>query len=226
MAFIEGYTLGLAMIIFIGPVFFTLLKSTLQHGLKSGLSVALGVFSSDVVCVFLLYGLGVSAFFANPDYKYLIGIGGALLLLGMGVKYCFTRGTLSGSASDSVETNKNQPSRQPKLFSFFTQGFLINFLNPAVFGVWVAIIATATTKYSLESGRMVFLLGTLLGVITTDSLKAIFANRIKGLMKPQWLSLTYRGIGVALIAFGMHTFSKTVWPDFQPLTSAIDFFHL
>jgi threonine/homoserine/homoserine lactone efflux protein len=58
MALLHGYIYGLTFLIILGPVFFTLLNSTLQYGFRSGFSVALGIFSSDLVCVGLLFGLG------------------------------------------------------------------------------------------------------------------------------------------------------------------------
>mgnify|MGYP003340062785 CR=1 FL=1 len=51
----KGVLAGLSMLLFIGPVFFTLLKSALQHGIKTGVSVAFGIFISDVICVNMLF---------------------------------------------------------------------------------------------------------------------------------------------------------------------------
>ena len=46
MAFLKGYGIGLAMVIFIGPVFFTLLKTTLKYGMTGGMLAAAGIITS------------------------------------------------------------------------------------------------------------------------------------------------------------------------------------
>lgn len=194
MTFIEGYLTGLALIIFIGPVFFTLIQSTLEYGVKSGLSVALGIFFSDVICVLLLYGFGASDFFTNPDNKLLLGIIGAIILIGLGLKYAL-RPVLNTEVDLSLKT--------ADYLKFFTKGFLVNFVNPFVFVVWMGIIGFASNSHPGHMGLSIYLAGTLLGILTTDSFKAIFAHKIKGLLQPVWLERTYRVIGIALILFGV-----------------------
>ena len=195
MAFIEGYLTGLALIIFIGPVFFTLLQSTLEHGLKSGLSVALGIFSSDILCVLLLFGFGATDFFTNPDNELLIGVGGAIILIGLGVSY---------AVKPVLKTTKEKLElKSSSLFNFFMKGFLVNFINPFVFVVWMGLIAFASNKQPSISGQIVFLTGILLGILTQDSVKAAMANYIKNFLEPRFLRITYRVIGISLIFFGV-----------------------
>lgn len=196
MAFFEGYLTGLALIIFIGPVFFTLLQSTLEHGLKSGLSVALGIFSSDVLCVLLLFGFGASDFFTNPNNELLIGVGGAIILIGLGVSYAVKPVLKSTHKKMELKT-------PPGFMSFFVKGFLINFVNPFVFVVWMGLIAIASKNQPSVSGQGIFLMGTLLGILTSDSIKASLANYIKDLLQPKFLAVAYRVIGVTLIIFGV-----------------------
>ena len=51
MVYLEGFLLGLGTALFIGPVFFYLLKITLEQGFQYGFIVALGIILSDIVCV-------------------------------------------------------------------------------------------------------------------------------------------------------------------------------
>ena len=50
MAILTGILLGLGTMLFVGPVFFYLLKSTLESGFKAGIAVALGIILGDVIC--------------------------------------------------------------------------------------------------------------------------------------------------------------------------------
>ncbi|MEZ4826934.1 MAG: LysE family transporter [Bacteroidia bacterium] len=194
MTFLQGYFYGLALIIFIGPVFFTLLQSTLEHGLKSGLSVALGIFFSDVLCVLLLFGFGVSSFFTNPGNEMIIGIAGSIILIGLGLRYAI-RPVLSRAEKIRFKT--------ADYLHFFIKGFLVNLINPFVFAVWMGLIALAGNHTSDTGSQLIFLSGTLLGIFSADSTKVLFANHLKDLFKPGFLETTYRVIGVVLILFGV-----------------------
>ena len=59
MEFLQGYLLGLSMIVFIGPVFFLLIRISLEFGTSAGVWVAIGIIISDILCVILSF-LGVN----------------------------------------------------------------------------------------------------------------------------------------------------------------------
>lgn len=193
MAFLEGYGIGLGMIIFIGPVFFTLLKSTLQNGFWPGMMVAWGIFISDVVCV-LLCSFGAIPFFKNPDNQFWLAILGSLVLFGLGLKYIL---------KPSLNLAKTISFKARHFTTYFTKGFLVNFVNPFVFLVWIGVIGYGRGKYGYSTDLASFLGASLLGILTTDSLKVVFANKIKVLVQPQNLVWAYRIIGALLIGFGI-----------------------
>ncbi len=193
MVFLEGYLVGLGLVVLIGPVFFTLLSATLQHGQKGGLTVALGIFISDILCV-LLCSFGWSTFFQDTSNQFYIGIVGAALLLGFGLGYILR-------PTPSIE--QSFPLKASNYAGFFTKGFLVNFVNPFVFLVWLSIIGMASNKYGFNRQLAVFLTAALLGILTTDSLKAIFAHKIKRFLTPTVFRIIHKGIGWALMGFGL-----------------------
>jgi threonine/homoserine/homoserine lactone efflux protein len=196
MAFLKGYLVGLAMVIFVGPVFFTLLKSTLQYGRLAGLLVALGIFVSDVVAVFIVY-FGAHILLKDINYQFYVGIIGSVLLIILGVKYLFRPDT---SFFEMLQI----PSSHP--LSFFTKGFLINFINPFVLAVWLGVVTYGSEKYGFTRSLVVFLTAALLAIFTTDTAKVFLAHRIKTLLKPLYLKRLYQAIGVCLIGFGIRMF--------------------
>ncbi len=193
MAFIEGYGIGLAMVILIGPVFFTLLKSTLQNGIGSGMSVALGIFFSDVLCVGLC-AFGAISFVRNPDNRLWLTVAGAIVLFALGMKYVI-RPTIAAGEQVILRT-RDYPA-------FFAKGFLINFLNPFVFAIWIGIFSYGRSKFDISYDLAGFLGAALLGILTTDTLKVLFAHRIKRFIRPDYLLPVYRVIGVILILFSL-----------------------
>ena len=191
MAFLQGYLIGLGLIVLIGPVFFVLLQTTLQYGRWPGLTVAFGIFVSDIIAVALCV-LGARAFFENQSNQKWIAWGGGLLLLAFGLKYLL-KPTLP--AMKEIKLSKLD------YFGFFSKGFLINFVNPFVFLVWLGIIANAGKIYGYSQNLAFFLIGTLLAILTLDSLKALFADKLKGIMRPNVLKIIFRISGVLLILF-------------------------
>ncbi|TNF30062.1 MAG: lysine transporter LysE [Bacteroidetes bacterium] len=192
MAFLEGYVLGLGMIVFIGPVFFTLLKSALNYGFWAGMMVALGIFISDVVCVGLC-AFGAIPFFKNTQNQFYLAIAGSIILFGLGIKYLL---------KPNVNPDANVKLHAGHYSMYFTKGFLVNFVNPFVFLVWIGVIGLAQGKYGTGSDLWVFLSASLLGILTTDSLKVVFADKFKNLLQPNVLRRAYQVIGVVLVGFG------------------------
>lgn len=192
MAIIEGFGWGLAMVVFIGPVFFTLLKATLQHGVVPGMLVAWGIFISDVVCVGLC-AFGALPFFENEENQVWLALIGSVILFGIGFSYLL---------KPKVEVKEKGKFNPAQLSSFFAKGYLVNFVNPFVFLVWIGVIGYAQKQYGQGDGTYQFLSAALLGVLTTDSLKVVFANKLKPLIKPEFLLKVYRVIGLIMIVFG------------------------
>lgn len=198
-AFFHGFLVGLGFIIFLGPVFFYLLKSTLQKGFWVGFFVALGIVIGDFTAI-TICSFGAIPFFKNPDNQFWIGILGGIILLGMGLKFL-----LKPESKREKDEKMQLPQKVSKAghLSYFAQGFLINFVNPFVFVVWIGIIGYAETEYGYSTDLFVFLGAALMGIFSTDLSKVYFAQKIKKFMTPLFLNRLYRVFGAALIIFGI-----------------------
>ena len=194
MALLNGFLLGLGFVIFLGPVFFYLLKCTLDSGFWSGLSVALGIVFADFVCI-TICSLGAIAFFENTKNQFWIGIVGGLILLFLGLKFIFKPKVFT-------QTEEKIKLSKANYASYFTQGFLINFVNPFVFVVWISVIGIAKAEYGSSNNFFMFLGAALAGIFTTDLLKVITAHRIKKFLSPAYLITIYKVFGVILLVFG------------------------
>ena len=192
MVFVEGFLLGLSFVVFVGPVFFTLLQSTLSDGRKAGLMVALGILVSDIVAVAICL-LGANVIFQDKTNNYYIGIAGAVLLFLLGAKYILR----PGKATIKLQNNTIG------LAGYFAKGFLVNFVNPFVIAVWLGVITYADTKYGMGTDLYIFLAAALLAIIITDSTKVLLAHRLKFFLNDDKLKTIYRVIGVALVGFGL-----------------------
>jgi len=201
MYFLEGFLLGLGMVVFIGPVFFLLLSTTLQFGQVPGFLVALGIIVSDILCV-VICNYGLAKFITHPNSAFWISMTGAILLAGIGIKYIGT---------SKVNTEPNNSFNRYSYLTFFTKGFLVNFVNPFVFMVWIGVIKYTGQTAQRNENAFLFLLGSLLGILSTDLLKVVLAKQIKKFIQPHTLQWIYRIVGMILIGFGLRLFYQSIF---------------
>lgn len=192
MIFLEGYLIGLAMIVFIGPVFFTLLQSSLQFGKFSGIMVALGIIVSDIICV-LIYYFGLNNIDLPESSKFILALLGALILTVLGLKNIILK-----PSQTEVEF-----SSKLNLISSFVKGFLVNFVNPFVFIVWAGLFVYAKESTSNDSETLFHLTAVLAGILSTDLLKVVLAKKIKPFLKPKILEKATKIFGIIMIGFAI-----------------------
>ncbi|MEX0812512.1 MAG: LysE family transporter [Chitinophagales bacterium] len=186
---IEGALFGLGTILFTGPVFFTLVNASLQHGFWGGISVATGIIVSDILASAICF-FGLYQYFEEEISEFTLGVLAVGILTFLAMRFIlFPPADMSGKAKKNVKD----------LFSGFSYGFLVNFVNPFVFAVWLGIIAYASNKYPDNAGS--FVVAMLSTVFILDILRAYFAGYLRKWLKPKTLKIIFRLFGVILIAF-------------------------
>ena len=193
MELITGILLGLSTLLFIGPVFFYLIKTTLEEGLWAGVSVAVGIILGDIIYVFLVFE-GFSSFLDNDQYNKWFALFGGILLLFLGLKYILTQ-TVRARFMKSFSANS--------LGIYALKGFLLNFVNPFVLAVWIGFYSINQTKFEDKSSILLSLIVTLIVIFTTDCLKVVFANNLKPYLKRNKLQMLYKLFGIIMILFGI-----------------------
>ncbi len=192
MSFLEGFGIGLGMIIFIGPVFFLLLNSALQYGVKAGLAVVFGIIISDIVCVALCY-YGLSSLMIIKQNQFWIGGVGSILLLILGISYLMKK----------AKKNTESTIYYKGMFSFFIKGFSINFFNPFVFVVWIGVYNYGQHRYPESQSLLLFIGSVLLGIFCTDIAKVILSKRVQKIVSSKNLTVFFKVTGVILILFSI-----------------------
>ena len=191
-ALLEGYAVGLSLVVLIGPVLFVLMNATLAHGRASGLAVAFGIFLSDVLIVSLCYS-GSAGVSLSPALTWWLSALGALLLALMGLRYL--------SAPPMTVTSATPPALS--LFKCFSQGVAVNLINPFVFLVWFGIIGLARQRYPEAQAQVIYLSAVTFGILTLDVSKALLAHTLAPLLTPKGLKRLQRASGVALLMFSV-----------------------
>ncbi len=192
MSFIEGFLIGLATVIFFGPVFFTILNGTLQFGSKAGMMATIGIITSDLVCV-LICSLATPWVTSKESQFWLTVVGGIILLV-MGIKYLIK--PIQYSAKELKLNSKHYAG-------FFTKGFLVNFTSPFTFAYWLGAVAYGNGAYKSTASILIFVFAILLGIFTIDVLKVILAKYLKNLVQPKALKIISIACGIVLIGFAI-----------------------
>ena len=174
-ALLKGLTLGLLLSISVGPVIFSIIKQSLNHGHKGGFAFIAGVSASDVSIV-IISNLFTQLFDNLLDYKVPIGIGGSALLIALGVYVTFFKKIKV--SPDGMQVIQMETHHYVKIF---LSGYFMNLLNPSVIGFWL-LTSTSLVVLTLNY-RLVVYITCLIVVVGFDVLKVMLAGKIREKLK-------------------------------------------
>jgi L-lysine exporter family protein LysE/ArgO len=175
-AFLLGLPIGIVFSFALGPVFFSIIKTSLQNGFRSAVWISLGVIIADMTLLGFAYS-SVEAFLPKSmDVAFWIQLIGGLVLLGFGIVTIRKKNeNTEGVAADSKLIIKN-----------ISTGFFLNIINPANFAEWVGIAGLLKTKYHFETyENFSFYSGALLAVLFTELAVAYFAEKLRKFLNPR-----------------------------------------
>lgn len=199
MEILTGILLGLSTLLFVGPVFFYLLQVTLQKGTYAGITVALGIILGDILYVYFCLN-GLDNYLNKPGHTKVVAITAGLLLLLLGLENIFRK----------PKTNLDCVTNLKKsLVSIFFRSFLLNFVNPFVFAVWVGFLTYSETKFSVQAAPSI-LTYTLVVIFITDIIKVFLAKKLSFFFNTQKLLLFKKLTGIFMILFAVRLFWSTI----------------
>jgi threonine/homoserine/homoserine lactone efflux protein len=193
---LKGIATGLVLALLIGPVFFTLLQTSIERGFWSGALVAVGVSLSDALYIFLAY-LGLSRVLTNQHAHLYMAYGGGLILFGFGAYYLFVKSRKAMNFQTA-----NIKARHP--LSLVSKGFIINGLSPMVLVFWLGTVSVATGEFGYNSPATasLFFTSIIATVFTTDLIKAKLADNLRKVLTPRFVRVMNIALGVVLVIFG------------------------
>lgn len=194
---LNGIISGIILAFLIGPVFFTIVQTSIERGFGSGALVAVGVSLSDAFYISLTY-LGVYQLFDTGSFREYLAYFGGMVLLIFGIYYLFIK-SKKMTRYDPAEVRVNNPLK------LIGKGFIINGLSPMVLIFWLGTVGVATTKfgYSTPGKAVPYFASIVSTVFVTDVLKAKLADRLRRLLTPQFIRRLNMVLGFVLLAFGI-----------------------
>lgn len=203
-AFIKGLAISLLLIFSVGPVIFTIIKQSINHGRRGGFSFIVGVWISDLIWIVLSNGFS-EAIKTLLDFKIPIGIAGCIFLFGMGIYFAFIKKVEPRYKREHVELAGDVVTpggkKKTNYFAILSSGFIINTLNPAVISFWVIMAASLASVYSLYDRIIIFSTCMVVNMIA-DVGKVMGAGYIGKKLSDRVILIINRLSGVLYLIFG------------------------
>ena len=193
-AIISGIGFGLVLTFITGPVFFALIKTSIEKGFHAGVALALGVVCSDVVFVGAIL-FGSQLFTVSAHTKIMIGVLGSVILFSIGIYYLFKKSDVN--YKNTVPTTVDRAG-------YFFKGFLMCIFNPTILFHWTVVIGAASTVYHEgvhnRSLKIAIMFLTILIVqFGLDTTKAFYADKLRDKISVKLVHRLNQVAGIALI---------------------------
>ena len=176
--------MGMIVSVPVGPVGVVCIQRTINRGLKSGYLSGFGAASADTIyAIIASFGLGFVVNFIHEQINWIQFIGAVVLIL-IAIKIFYT--------NPGVEIRKKR-NKKAKPMEEFLSVFFITLSNPAVFFIFIALLASLkvfTGKLNYLSGLLV-ITGTFIGAMLWWYLLSNLVNKFRSkirLKKIWWLN--------------------------------------
>lgn len=190
-AFLSGIIMGMSTLLFIGPVFFYLLKTTTETGVKAGFSVAIGIIVGDLLCVFTILYADFDFIHSSVFQKWFSLLGAIMLVL-------FAYYSLWPKASSKPPHSKSHSKLKIGIV-----GFTLNFINPFVFAVWLGFATIIDGKFDSRENILWSFIGILFIIFSTDLLKVLMAKSLVSFFNPGRLRRFGQITAVVILLFAL-----------------------
>src|ERR1700761_7479327 len=204
-AIISGIGFGLVLTFLTGPVFFALIKTSIEKGFHAGVALALGVVCSDMVFVGAIL-FGSQYFDVSKADKIHAGEIGSLVLCTIGVYYLFKKAKIN--YTNTVPTTLHRAG-------YFLKGFVMCIFNPTILFHWTIVIGAASTVYHEGVHNRAIKIGIMFLTILVvqfgmDTIKAFYADKLRARISVKFIHRLNEVAGIALIIAALVIFDKLV----------------
>lgn len=199
-AILLGLGAGIISSFLTGPVFFAMIKTSIEKGFKAGFSLAVGVIVSDIVLIsIVLFGSQFLEYQANFD-KY-VGIIGGVFLFAVGIYYLF--------ASVSINYHDNKLIKVSKR-GYLIKGFLMCILTPSTLMFWIIVSSIISVKLNNMMAEKLFCFFIAMATqLTIDGLKSYYSSKLRYRIKEKNLQTLNKVAGIIIIIFAIWLIAKT-----------------
>ncbi len=190
----KGVLTGFITAFVIGPVFFALIQTSIEKGVRSGILMALGISMSDMLYIALTY-FGISQLSENAKFRIFMAMTGGVVMLIFGIRM-FTR-TVSHIKPG---IHLHDPT---SVFWKVSKGFVLNGINPFVLLYWIGVVSLVSVHWDYNGfNALIFFIALLTTILSTDIGKAYLAHRIRTSITPRLMNIINKVVGITFILLG------------------------
>lgn len=200
-AILQGVCAGIIFSFITGPVFFSMLKTSIEKGFKAGFALAIGVVLSDIIFI-LLTLFSTSLVDINTEYYTYIGLIGGLFLFGVGLFYLLKKVKVNYNISEEIKVKKR---------GYILKGFLMCILSPTTYMFWIIVggIVSAQLHYQL-SEKIVFFIAAMCTQFSVDTAKTYYAAKLRYRIKERTIQVLNRIAGAVILIFSLRIFLQLI----------------
>ena len=199
-----GFLLAFA----VGPVFFTLIETSITKGFRAGVVFDLGAMIADIIFIFIAYFSTSKIIERVKDDPGLLIFGGALLIAYGIISYIRTAKSFIKIVREHYAVNVKK-----NFGGLFLKGFLLNFVNFGVLAGWIGTIIMANALTNSENGVFLFLATVLIVFFLTDLIKITLAKKLKSKMTPRFIFKTKKWVSLLILGFGVLLLIEGIFPS-------------
>ncbi len=204
-AIILGIGAGLISSFLTGPVFFAMIKTSIEKGFKAGLSLASGVILSDIVLISVIL-FGAQFFEYKESFDKYVGIIGGFFIVGVGTYYLFSNVKINYTEADTIKVSKR---------NYVLKGFLMCLLTPSTLMFWVVVSGIISVKLNTLPEKILCFLIAMSTQLAVDAVKTFYASKLRYKIKENTLKKVNKVAGVIIIGFAVWLIIKTYLKFYQ-----------
>ncbi len=206
--YLNAILLGFGLSFMVGPVFFTLLETSITRGFRAALSFDLGVIIADIMFITVSYYGSVSILQKIQNDPRIFLVGGVVLIIygAFTIFYKKTKKIVTDKELVVVENNN--------YIGLFFKGFFLNSINFGVLAFWLAVVLAVSSNFMMDGGKVFRYFAVMVtAFLCTDMMKILLAKQLKRKMTPVMMRKIRHTLGVFFILFGIALATKRYIPE-------------
>ena len=199
-AILLGVGAGIISSFLTGPVFFAMIKTSIERGFKAGFSLAVGVIISDIILIGLVL-FGSQFFDYKASFDKYVGIIGGAFLLAVGIYYLVSKITVHYDSKTLKRGSKR---------GFVLKGFLMCILTPSTLMFWIIVSGIISVKLNnMLNEKLVCFFIAMVTQLGIDGAKSYYSSKLRYKIKEDALKKLNKIAGIIIIFFAFWLIVKT-----------------
>jgi threonine/homoserine/homoserine lactone efflux protein len=199
-AILLGVGAGIISSFLTGPVFFAMIKTSIERGFMAGFSLAIGVIISDVILIALVL-FGSQFFDYKASFDKYVGTIGGIFLLAVGIYYLVSKMKVNYDSATLQKISKR---------GYVLKGFLMCILTPSTLMFWIIVSGIISVKLNnMLNEKLVCFFIAMVTQLSIDGAKSFYSSKLRYKIKEDALKTLNKIAGVIIILFAFWLIYKT-----------------